>query len=119
MNEDRNPENPDPSDTPVLLRDVTLRCRHCGYAGPAEPLAPGRAVVEALLWIAFLIPGVLYSLWRLFGRRYLCPRCKTAATEVRVPAGRRTAMVLRGVLLVLFVAALAGLLLLWSYPARP
>lgn len=101
---------------PVLLPDVTIRCQHCGYVGPAEPSAPGKMWLEAVLWIAFLVPGVLYSLWRLFARRYLCPRCKARDGEVHVPAARKAAMLLRAALLIVFVLSVAALLFLWNYP---
>ena len=104
---------------PVLLQDVELRCGRCGYIGPAEPYAPGKTWLEAVLWIAFVVPGFLYSMWRLFGRRYLCPRCKDADGKVKVPVGRKLAMVLRGVLLLLFLVSLSVLALVWNAPRGP
>jgi CDP-diglyceride synthetase len=95
---------------------VVVRCRQCGYEGPAEPQSPGKTWLEAVFWIAFLVPGLIYSLWRLFGRRYLCPRCKAADGQVTVPLGRRVAVGLRAVLLLMFVAAVALLALVWNYP---
>lgn len=110
---------PQPSrkeEAPLLLPDVLVRCRRCGYQGPAEPYAPGKTWVEAVCWIAFLVPGLVYSLWRLFGRRYLCPACKAADGEVSVPPGRRIAILLRAVLLLLFVAAVGLLAVVWNLP---
>ena len=109
---------PDGAPEPVLLEDVRLRCLRCGYEGPAEPLAPGKAWLEGVLWIAFVLPGFLYSMWRLFGRRYLCPLCKSADGEVSIPTARRVAMALRAVLLILFVLAVAGLAVVWNFPRR-
>jgi hypothetical protein len=104
---------------PVLLKDVILRCGRCGYIGPAEPQAPGKTWLEGVFWIAFVLPGFLYSMWRLFGRRYLCPRCREVGRDVTVPVGRKIAMVLRGVLLLLFVVSLAVLALVWNAPRVP
>lgn len=101
---------------PVLLRDVIVHCSHCGYQGPAEPRAPGKTWLEAVFWVAFLIPGVCYSIWRLFWRKYLCPQCKSADGTVDIPAARWVAMVARAALLVVFVTSVLGLLLLWNYP---
>ena len=103
-----------PAAPPVLLTDVTVNCAQCGYQGPAEPLAPGKMWMEAVFWVAFLVPGVIYSLWRLFRRQYLCPQCKSPDGAVTVAPGRKVAMVLRAVLLLLFVASLLLLLLLWE-----
>lgn len=105
------------AEPPIVLPDVVVRCRQCGYEGPAEPQSPGKTWVEGVFWIAFLVPGLIYSLWRLFGRRYLCPRCKAADGQVTVPLGRKVAMVLRAALLLMFVAAVALLALIWNYPA--
>ena len=102
--------------TSVLLPDVIVRCSQCGYVGPAEPKAPGKMWLEAVFWVAFMVPGVCYSIWRLFWRKYLCPQCKAADEPVDIPASRWAAMVFRAVLLVGFVTSVLGLLLLWNYP---
>lgn len=31
--------------------------------------------MELGLWLLFIIPGVLYSIWRLASAEYVCPRC--------------------------------------------
>lgn len=111
-------QEPQQEEAPLLLPDVIVRCRHCGYEGPAEPYAPGKTWLEGVFWIAFLVPGLIYSMWRLFGRKYLCPACKAADGHVSVPVGRRIAMVLRALLLLLLVVAVALLALVWNYP-RP
>ncbi|GAB4276875.1 MAG: hypothetical protein Kow0092_32660 [Deferrisomatales bacterium] len=112
-------KRPEPRAEPVLLPDVVVHCPHCGYQGPAEPQAPGKAWLEAVLWIVFVVPGLLYSLWRLFARRYLCPRCKAADGRVSVPASRRIAVAVRAVLMIAFLVAVAVLVLMWNYPATP
>jgi hypothetical protein len=111
-------QDPQQEEAPLLLPDVIVRCRRCGYHGPAEPLAPGKAWLEGVFWIAFLVPGLIYSVWRLFGRKYLCPACKAADGDVSVPVGRWAAMVLRALMLVMFVVAVALLAVIWNYP-RP
>lgn len=114
------PQGPGPAapeaEAPILLPDVIVHCRQCGYEGPAEPLSPGKTWLEGVFWIAFLVPGLIYSLWRLFGRRYLCPRCKAADGQVAVPLSRKLAVVLRAVLLLLFVVSVALLAIVWNLP---
>ena len=101
---------------PVLLPDVTVHCAKCGYQGPAEPRAPGKLWLEVVFWVAFMIPGLFYSIWRLLWREYLCPQCKSADGEVVVAPARRVAMLLRALLLVVFVACVLALSVLWNYP---
>lgn len=106
------------SGAPVLLRDVTVRCDPCGYVGPARPQSPGSPWVEAVLWITFVVPGLLYHLWRIFGRRYHCPRCGARDRRVKLPTGRKVAMVLRAFLVVVLLVCIGFLAWVWNHP-RP
>lgn len=115
---DESTAEPQAARAPVLLPDVTVRCAKCGYHGPAEPRAPGKLWLEAVFWIAFMIPGVVYSIWRLFWRKYLCPQCKSADQQVVIAPARRVAMLLRAVLLVVFVACVLAMLMLWNLPGE-
>ncbi|NOR25444.1 MAG: hypothetical protein GQ542_13860 [Desulforhopalus sp.] len=40
--------------------------------------------VEIILWLLFLVPGLIYSIWRRTGRYYACPNCGTPGM---VPSG--------------------------------
>ena len=51
-------------------------CSNCGYEGNPVSYTPGRFWMELLLWICFAIPGLIYSIWRLAGRKKVCPKCK-------------------------------------------
>ncbi|MCK9356289.1 MAG: hypothetical protein M0R22_03945 [Dehalococcoidia bacterium] len=31
--------------------------------------------IELILWIFFILPGLVYSLWRLTTRTRVCPKC--------------------------------------------
>ncbi len=110
---------PPAADEPVVLPDVIVRCGRCGYEGPAEPRAPGKIWLEAVFWVIFVVPGLLYHLWRLLGRRYVCPRCKAEGQDVSVPTARRVAVAVRAVLTVLLLAAIAVLVFVWNVPPRP
>ena len=37
---------------------------------------PGSFAMELALWLMFIIPGILYSVWRGSSERYVCPRCR-------------------------------------------
>lgn len=69
---------PPPCTSPpgTLIRDPNLRlCATCGSVVPYYKTTPGSIWIEILLWLCFLIPGVLYSIWRLTARHALCPAC--------------------------------------------
>lgn len=53
----------------------TIRCPHCGYQGDAKPSQPGSCGLELLLWLLLIVPGVIYSVWRLTNPQLLCPQC--------------------------------------------
>lgn len=38
----------------------------------------GSGFLEIVLWFCFLIPGLIYSLWRGSSRKYVCPSCSSA-----------------------------------------
>ena len=50
-------------------------CRLCSHVGPRELKKKGRASVEIILWLLFLIPGLVYSIWCRTGRWYACQEC--------------------------------------------
>jgi hypothetical protein len=37
--------------------------------------APGSFALEICLWLFGIVPGIIYSLWRIGARRLICPRC--------------------------------------------
>lgn len=50
-------------------------CRRCGYHGRPRIDAEGSMAAEILLWLCFVVPGLIYSVWRLSNRYKACPRC--------------------------------------------
>lgn len=58
-------------------------CTTCGHLGPTTTQTRGSIVIEIVLWLAFLIPGLIYSIWRLSSRRQVCAKC---GGETLVPA---------------------------------
>jgi hypothetical protein len=50
---------------------------HCHTRVTPEVHTPGSAGLELLAWIFFLVPGLLYSLWRRNARTLICPVCKS------------------------------------------
>lgn len=52
--------------------------KHCMTCGSdAVPLVKtkGSIFIELILWLCFLVPGLIYSIWRLNTRGEACPHC--------------------------------------------
>ena len=50
-------------------------CPNCGYEGKPKKVTPGSLAIEIILWICFLVPGIIYSIWRLSSKKIICPSC--------------------------------------------
>ena len=59
-----------------MFKTPEIRCPNCGYEGKAKRYTKGSLLVEIILWLCFLLPGFLYSCWRLSTRYWGCPECK-------------------------------------------
>jgi TRAP-type mannitol/chloroaromatic compound transport system permease small subunit len=49
-----------------------LICPNCGELGKLKSKTKGNIWIEILLWCCFLIPGLLYSIWRLTSKQTVC-----------------------------------------------
>lgn len=67
-----------------------LVCTTCGaQTDMPQSKTRGSFVIEIILWLAFVIPGLLYSLWRQSTRRKVCPLCGNATLILaNTPDGR-------------------------------
>lgn len=52
-----------------------LYCQNCGTVGKPKKVTRGSIFIEIILWLCFLVPGVIYSIWRLTTRAEACPQC--------------------------------------------
>lgn len=52
-----------------------LYCKTCGSVGRPKRVTRGSFGLEVVLWLCFLIPGILYSLWRLTTKHEACRTC--------------------------------------------
>ncbi len=57
----------------ILAKEVV--CRDCGFTGELIKKPKGNLAMEIVLWLCFLVPGLLYSVWRMSNRAYCCPTC--------------------------------------------
>jgi len=51
-------------------------CIDCGFVGEPKTIVKGSFWIELLLWFFFIIPGLIYTLWRLTTKEKACPACK-------------------------------------------
>lgn len=53
----------------------TVICPNCGHVGAPKTHTQGSTFIELILWLCFLIPGLIYSAWRLTSRQKVCRKC--------------------------------------------
>jgi hypothetical protein len=67
-----------------------IACTICKtISAEPERIVPGSAATEVLLWVIFLLPGVVYSIWRSNAAKNVCPSChSTAIVPIESPMGQ-------------------------------
>ncbi len=67
-----------------------LVCTKCLYQGKTSKETPGSFLIELILWLCFLVPGIIYSIWRLSSKKKVCRSCGSSELiPVDSPMGRR------------------------------
>lgn len=56
-----------------------LVCTTCHTVGRTKTQVKGTMITEIILWIFFLVPGILYSIWRLASKQKVCAACGSPA----------------------------------------
>lgn len=65
-------------------------CPNCGFKGKSQKITKGSILIEIVLWLCMIIPGICYSLWRLTSKVLVCPKCKTAGMiDLDSPRGKK------------------------------
>lgn len=68
---------------------ATHVCADCGAQVRPKRITPGNFMIEVLLWLFFLVPGLIYSVWRYTTAYEGCPLCGGRKCVVlRTPAAR-------------------------------
>lgn len=52
-----------------------MYCKNCGHTGKTQSKTPGNLAVEIILWLCFLLPGLVYSIWRVSSKNAVCEKC--------------------------------------------
>lgn len=69
-----------------------LICTACGTTGKTKSVTRGSILIEIILWLCLIIPGLIYSIWRLTTRRQACRVCGSSQlVPLDTPAGRQLA----------------------------
>lgn len=65
-------------------------CQRCGTAAEPDEVTRGSIWIEVILWLCFLVPGLIYSFWRLSTRQDACAKCgSTDLVPIDSPVGRQ------------------------------
>ena len=65
-------------------------CINCGHQDKPKTITKGSIIMELALWICFLLPGLIYSIWRLSSRYEGCPYCESPnMISLNSPAAQR------------------------------
>ncbi len=74
---------------PEKKYDGEYVCTACGHIANPRRITKGSLLIEIALWFFLIIPGLIYSLWRLTSRHSACPVCGSSATiPIDTPKGR-------------------------------
>jgi RNA polymerase subunit RPABC4/transcription elongation factor Spt4 len=74
---------------PAVTRPSDRYCANCGTIGTPKTRTKGSFLIEVVLWLCMIFPGIIYSLWRLTSRDKVCPNCgATNMIPVDSPAAR-------------------------------
>ena len=57
-------------------RYTIVSCPNCKYNGEGKYRTKGSLLIEIILWLCFLLPGIIYTIWRLNSRGWVCPQCE-------------------------------------------
>lgn len=67
-------------------------CPSCGSRGTPATQAKGSLAVEIILWLCLIIPGLIYSVWRMSSKQKVCPACRSPGMiQVNTPRGQQLA----------------------------
>jgi len=67
-----------------------LICSNCGTVGTPKTITKGSFLIELVLWLFFILPGLIYTIWRLASRVKGCNSCGAEnMVPLDSPVGKR------------------------------
>lgn len=65
-------------------------CTTCGHVGDPDRVTRGSFWIEILLWLLFIVPGLIYSVWRQSSKFDGCAKCgSTSLIPVDSPVAKQ------------------------------
>ena len=65
-------------------------CKQCGSITKTADSLPGNGWIEVVLWLCYLVPGLIYSIWRRTKKNLACSSCGSREiVGVTTPVGRQ------------------------------
>lgn len=66
-----------------------MLCTNCGYQGKPKTIMKGSWAIELVLWLFFLLPGLIYTMWRSRSAFKGCPECKEKMLPLDSPVAQK------------------------------
>lgn len=60
-----------------MASEAAFICESCGSRVNPVVLTKGSILIEIVLWLFLIVPGLVYSLWRMTTKSKGCPNCKS------------------------------------------
>lgn len=76
------------------MANQQMYCQNCGTVGVPKKHVKGSFWIEVVLWLFLILPGLVYSIWRLTSKELVCPSCgapnmiPTDSPKARAALGR-------------------------------
>lgn len=62
-------------------------CTNCYYKG--YPKVPDSFLIEVILWLCYIIPGLIYTCWRRSEKNIICAKCnQKTLVPLNTPRGK-------------------------------
>lgn len=64
-------------------------CTDCGTVSEGTDQIRGSGLIELIMWLCFIIPGLIYSLWRNSTKTRVCIICHGKLIHLDTPRGQQ------------------------------
>lgn len=72
------------------VRMAKLICKDCGSTKGNKRSMRGSILIEIILWVCFIVPGLIYSIWRHTTVTRACKSCGSSSlVPVNSPIGKK------------------------------
>jgi len=58
-----------------VAKKKEMLCVDCLNRGIPKDYIKGHFMIELILWLFFIVPGLIYTVWRLSSRKNVCQLC--------------------------------------------